>query len=100
MFHRAASITLLLILALQCGSVCARADKPADKKETPRPLRVLLFASAPTREYQFLRSLLIQEMDAKRADVCVCLQPPPGKEPRDGVVQDLPAERVLASFPS
>ena len=100
MFPRSVGIALSLFLALSCASRPARADKPAGKKEPARPLRVLLFASAPTREYQFLRSLLVQEMEAKRAELCVCLQPAPGREARSGVVQDLPAERVLPSFPA
>jgi hypothetical protein len=99
MSPRPVVIALSLLLALAWASRPAHADKSAARKELTRPVRVLLFASGPTREYQFLRALLAQEMEAKRADVCVCLQPAPGKEPRSGIVQDLPAERVLTSFP-
>jgi hypothetical protein len=65
-----------------------------------RPLRVLLFASGPTREYQFLRTVLVREMEKKRVEVCVHLQPPPGRERRPGVVQDVPPERMLGIFPN
>jgi hypothetical protein len=79
------------------GLVAGRAaEAPAVKK----PLRILLFAGAPTREYQFLRPLLVREMEKKRAEVSVYLQPPPGRtDPRKGIVQDLPPERLLAAFP-
>ncbi|HXG12740.1 MAG TPA: VWA domain-containing protein [Gemmataceae bacterium] len=65
-----------------------------------RPLRVLLFASGPMRDYQFVRTLLVREMDKNRAELSVYLQPPPGQvEPRPGRVQDVPPERLLRHFP-
>jgi hypothetical protein len=65
-----------------------------------KPMRVLLFASAPTREYQFLRTLLVRETDKKRMELAIHLQPPPGRtERRVGVVQDVPPERLLTQFP-
>src|SRR5438132_19687 len=60
-----------------------------------KPLRVLLFAGGPTRDYQFVRSMLVREVDAGRAQLSICLQ-----TKTDGVVQDVPPERFLASFPS
>jgi hypothetical protein len=64
-----------------------------------RPVRVLLLTDAPTREYQFLRTLLVREQDRKKADLTIYLQPPPGKAPRASVVADVPAERMLKRFP-
>lgn len=75
------------------------ADNAPPKEKAARPLRVLLFASSPTREYQFLRSLLVRESDGKRVELSILLQPPPGREPRPGLVQDVPAERMLTAFP-
>jgi hypothetical protein len=73
---------------------------PSPLRVLKKPLRVLLFASAATREYQFVRSILVREMDQKRAEVSIYMQLPPGvTERRPGVVQDVPADRFLASFP-
>lgn len=72
---------------------------PAPKSS--RPVRVLLFASSATREYQFLRALLVRESEAKRGELSIHLQAPPGREkPRSGVVQDVPKERLLEAFPT
>jgi hypothetical protein len=64
-----------------------------------RPLRVLLFAGGPTRDYQFLRRLLVNEVDKKRAQMSICLQgtvsDPEGKRR----VQDVDPERLLDHFP-
>jgi hypothetical protein len=65
-----------------------------------RPVRVLLLTDAPTREYQFLRTLLVREQDRKKAEVTVYLQPPPGKPPRVGALADVPSERLVKRFPS
>ena len=90
-----------LAIALLCSSQPVGAAAPVNTKQPPRPPRVLLFASGPTREYQFLRTLLLKESDPKRVEVSVHLQPPPGrKEARPGVIQDVPKERLLASFPA
>ena len=61
-----------------------------------RKLRVLLFAGGPTREYQFLRTLLYREVIEKRLDMSVYLQS--GKE--DLVDQDVESERLLHGFPN
>lgn len=62
-----------------------------------KPLRVLLVASGPTHDYQFLRTLLVREVDQKRAELSILLQ----NEARDGrAVQDVAAERMLTRFPS
>ena len=65
-----------------------------------RPVRVLLLTDAPTREYQFLRTLLVRDSDRKKAELSIYLQPPAGQAPRAGVVADVPAERLLKRFPS
>jgi hypothetical protein len=77
-------------------------SEPSVLRIVNRPLRVLLFASsAGIRDYQFLRSILFREMDKKRAELSIYLQLPPGvTERRGGVVQDVPAERLLGSFPT
>jgi hypothetical protein len=75
--------------------------EPGLLRVVKRPLRVLLFASSATRDYQFLRSMLVREMDKKRAELSIYLQLPPGvTERRGGVVQDVPSERLLGQFPT
>jgi hypothetical protein len=65
-----------------------------------KPLRVLLFASAATRDYQFVQALLVREMDKNRMKVAVHLQLPPFEtKARTGVVQSVPKERLLHAFP-
>jgi hypothetical protein len=62
-----------------------------------RALRVLLFAGAATREYQFLRTVLYREMNEKRMEMSICNQ----QNFRDeNVDQDVPAERFLSDFPN
>jgi hypothetical protein len=82
-------------------------DKPEHRSDeavvhiVKRPLRVLLFASAPTREYHFVRTLFVRETDKKRAELSIHIQPPPDRsEVRDGVVNDVPKERLLKVFPN
>jgi hypothetical protein len=60
-----------------------------------RPLRVLLFAGGPTRDYQFVRNMMVREADHGRVDLSICLQ-----GARDGVVQDVTPDRFLKHFPS
>jgi hypothetical protein len=75
-------------------------SEPADIRVLKRELRVLLMASAAMRDYQFVRTLLVREMDMKRADLVLYLQlPPNASEPRKGVVQDVKPERLLRRFP-
>jgi hypothetical protein len=69
-------------------------------KVLKKPLRVLLFASAANRDYQFVRSLLVREMEKKRLEMAIHLQLPPGETKyREGRVQDVPPERMLTYFP-
>lgn len=76
-------------------------SEPADMRIQSKPLRVLLFTSAGgVREYQFLRTLLVREMDKGRAEVCIHVQTIPGAERRTGVVQDVDPSRILSDFPT
>jgi hypothetical protein len=69
-------------------------------KVIKKPVRVLLFAAAANRDYQFVRTLLVREMEKKRLELAIHLQLPPGElKPRTGVVQDVPPERMLTYFP-
>ncbi len=69
-------------------------------KVIKKPVRVLLFAAAANRDYQFLRALLVREMEKKRLELAIHLQIPPGETAfRPGRVQDVPSERMLPYFP-
>lgn len=70
-------------------------DPATDVLVQKRKLRVLLFAGGPTREYQFLRTLLYREVVEKRLDLSVLLQT--GRE--EMVDQDVEADRYLRNFP-
>ena len=63
-----------------------------------KPLRVLLFAGAATREYQTLRTLLVRETQQNRAELSIYLQSEAGKS--GNAVQDVPPERLLTRFPT
>ncbi len=70
-------------------------SEPVEVLVQKRKLRVLLMAGGPTREYQFVRSLLYRETIHKRIDLTVYLQT--AKE--DHVDQDVDKERLLNNFP-
>ncbi|QDU19506.1 hypothetical protein [Urbifossiella limnaea] len=63
-----------------------------------KPLRILLWASGPTREYLQLKTVLIREAQESRAELSVCLQNEAGE--KGTAVQDVPPERLLARFPT
>lgn len=63
-----------------------------------KPVRVLLFASGPSREYLTLKTLFVRETEAKRAELSICLQSEGGRE--GTAVQDVPPERLLNKFPT
>jgi hypothetical protein len=70
---------------------------PAAVSVIKKPLRILLVAGGPMKDYQFLRTLLVREKDAKRAELSIFLQ----SEGRDGrAVQDVESERLLNRFPT
>lgn len=99
---------------LKQGAWAAVARIPRDRREVfqepehvspPRtvqviesPLRILLWASGPTREYQTLRTLLSREVQQNRAEMSVYLQNEGGHE--GNIVQDVPPERLLNRFPT
>jgi hypothetical protein len=81
--------TFLLVLLL---AVPVRA---ADKPE--RPLRILLVTSHPgLREFHFLETFFVREMDKRRCDFCVHQQP----KARVGNIVGLRRDRDLKQFPS
>ncbi len=59
-------------------------------------LRVLLWASAPNREFQFLRTFLMREAKDKRASVTLLVQNEAG---RTGQLTPNPEERLIKRFP-
>ena len=63
-----------------------------------KPLRVLLVASGPTREFQALRTMLVREVQESRAELCVLIQNEAGE--KGTAVQDVPPERLLTHFPT
>ena len=72
-------------------------SKPVGEVQVQRKkLRVLLFASGPSREYQFVRTLFHREAEANRLELSVFLQQT-AKE--DNVDQDVKKERLLSEFP-
>lgn len=99
---------------LQQGAWSVVARIPRDPREiypnpehvsTPRvvnvidsPLRVLLWAGGPTREYQTLRTLLMREVGEKRAEVSIFLQNEGGLA--GTIVQDVDPNRMLVRFPN
>lgn len=68
-------------------------EEPVIVKVEERKLSVLLFASAATREYQFVRNLLSREAD--KFEFSVCLQ-----SMQSGTVQDIDPKRLLERFPT
>lgn len=98
---------------LKKGQWKVRATVPVDEREIFRdpvhlspvrtmevidkPLRVLLAGSAPTREYQILRQLLVREVEQKRAELSIFLQNEGGQ--KGVIVQDVPPGRLLLKFP-
>jgi hypothetical protein len=73
--------------------------EPVVVRVEKKPLRVLMFASAPLRDYQFIKTMLVREMDKKRLELSIFLQPLPGQSPRMGIVQDVPPDHLLKRFP-
>jgi hypothetical protein len=69
--------------------------RPARVVVQKRPLRVLLFAGGPNRDYQFLRTLFYREVKEHRMELSIFLQTAPDKD----VDQDVESERLLTRFP-
>jgi hypothetical protein len=60
-------------------------------------LRILLFANGPSRDYQFVRTMMVREVEAKRAKLSIYLQSSKGL---DEVQQDVDGNHLLPSFPT
>ena len=88
-------LTTLLTLASVASAASAVAPVAAAKNDA-QPLRVLLVASGPTRDYHFVRKLLVRAVEEQKAELSVCLQ---SIELREDVSQDVPADRLLRRFP-
>ena len=63
-----------------------------------KPIRILLVASGPSREYLALKNMLVREVQETRAELCVLLQNDAGE--KGTAVQDVPPERLLTRFPT
>jgi hypothetical protein len=63
------------------------------------PLRVLMAGQTGMRDAQFLRSLLVREMDRKKVELALFPQPFRGQRVREGIQADIPPEKILKSFP-
>jgi RNA polymerase sigma factor (sigma-70 family) len=72
----------------------APAKEPAPAGAPKKPLRVLLFAGGPTREYQFVRALFANQVERKEAELSICLQTGAAR-----AVQGVPLQRLLERFP-
>ncbi len=68
-------------------------ETPAVVKVIDRKPSVLLLAHVATRDYQFLRTMLIREQD--KFELTIHLQ-----TVQDGVVQDVDPKRLLPNFPN
>jgi hypothetical protein len=76
-------------------------EPPAVVNVVPRPLRVLVFASAATREFQFVNNILLREVDKDRVDLSIYMQRPPGAvNRREGIVLGVKPEQMLTVFPT
>ena len=74
--------------------------EPVIVRVEKKALRVLMLASAPMRDYQFVKTMLVREMDKKRLELSIYLQPLPGQATRRmGIVQDVPPDHLLTRFP-
>jgi hypothetical protein len=89
-----------MMLVLLFGQAVHAAPAPEPVKKSPR---VLLAAGSPTREFQFVRALFVNEMEAKRAEVSVYLQTMLAAKAAGGrnkaLVPGVPAEAQLKDFP-
>jgi hypothetical protein len=96
---RVAIVAALLALAGRAPAAPIPEDGGPVSKATG-PLRVLLMAGAASREYQFVKRLLLREAAAKKVVLTVYLQPPPGRAEKPFAVRpDVPPARALTRFP-
>ncbi len=72
-------------------------SEPVKVQVQKRALRVLLFTSGATREYQFVRTILYREMLEKRMEVCIYNQ----QNAKDNFIDEsVEPERLLPEFPT
>ena len=84
--------SLCLGILLAAGASGRNADAQDKKPPQPAPLRILLFAGGPTREFQLLRAMLLREPD--KAQLSICLQ-----TADEGADLGVPVERMLRELP-
>jgi len=100
--------------SLREGSWTARARIAKDKREafpdpehvrdrpkiqvSKKPMRILLVASGPSREFLSLKNMLVREVQETRAELCVLMQNEAGE--KGTAVLDVPPERLLTRFPT
>ncbi len=70
-------------------------DPPTNVLVLDKKLRVLLFASGPSRDYQFARNQFYREVLAKRMELSIYLQ----AAGHEDVDQDVEGHRLLTRFP-
>ena len=73
-------------------------------KVIKKPIRVLLLAAAANRDYQFVRTLLVREVEKKRIELAIHLQLPPGRDDvrggrRPGRAAEPPADALPRVVP-
>ncbi len=71
-------------------------DPPAKVQVLKAPLRVLMITSAPNRDFQFLRTLLVREKE--RAELSLWIQNEGGRAGK--IAADVDPNRLLTSFPT
>jgi hypothetical protein len=92
----------LAVFAFTGSTIAAPVPKGSNgtlpKRKTP--FRILLMAGAAGREYQMLKQLLLREIEARRADVTLLLQPVSGRKekPRE-LLRDEKPFSGLTRFP-
>lgn len=86
-------------IAKQKGEAFAGKEHVSDEavvQVIKKPLRILLVAGGPTRDFQFTRTMLVREVDKKQAELSIFLQ----TGSKEGIrTLDVPPERMLIQFP-
>jgi hypothetical protein len=83
------------------GEAFADAEHVRDRPKimvTKKPLRILLVASGPSREFLALKNMLVREVQETRVELCVLMQNEAGE--KGTAVLDVPPERLLTRFPT
>ena len=76
-------------------------EKKGGLRVQKKPLSVMLFTSSASKDYQFLREVIIRETQKDLARLTIVLQTTNRNEVREpGVVQGVPENRFLSEFPS